>query len=401
MNQSAILFAAIGGLWVALNVWATRLIREGDEFAHHKTLMVISVWITPFIGALMIVLQRIGKSRQAKCEEGASQVLPTGFLLEEAPDVIHSGAPEIFSVVAHTAVVNGFPLLDWEALRKWAEATGEKEEYRQIQIEAQRAWLLHLRDAVGPGYLLLEGESTFILSPLLPRVTLATANFIAKARSRISKILDDGLAQFEGNEKSVLLVFDDEDTYYNYVACYYPDEGEFAFSGGMFIKAGIGHFVTKADHLTNMEPVIAHELTHSALSHLDLPIWLDEGLAVNTERLVIGGTQYMRYTTQELQEMHSSFWGEDEIQEFWAGSSFSRPDRGNMLSYELARILVEQLNKDWAAFVRFLCHARRADAGATAARDYLGVDLGGYVCALLEKSSIEAWAPNPGKWNLA
>lgn len=396
MNQSAYLVAIVGGVWLALNVWATRYIRKGDEYADHKTLMVISVWITPFIGALMILLQRIGRSRQEKFMARVSQTIPQGFRLEDAPDQIHIEAAGAFSVVENMSRVNGFPLMDWDAFRKWLIATGEQEAHREAEV--QRAWLLHLRDAMGPGYLLFECECAFVLSSLEPTVTLATADFIAKARSRISRILDSGLARFEDNGKAILLIFDDEETYYNYVACYYPDEGEFAFSGGMFIKAGIGHFVTKADHLTNMEPVIAHEMTHSALSHLELPVWLDEGLAVNTERLVIGGTQYMRHTAQELREMHDSFWGEQEIQEFWAGNSFFRPDQGNMLSYELARILVEQMNKDWTAFVRFLRHARRTDAGATAARDCLGVDLGVYVCALLGRSSPEEWAPNPGKW---
>jgi hypothetical protein len=38
-------------------------------------------------------------------------------------------------------------------------------------------------------------------------------------------------------------VLDSEEDYYRYVSIYYPSEGEFALSGGMFIHAGCPHFV--------------------------------------------------------------------------------------------------------------------------------------------------------------
>jgi hypothetical protein len=191
------------------------------------------------------------------------------------------------------------------------------------------------------------------------------------------------------------LVLDDEESYYDYLSCYYPEQGEFAFSGGIFIKSGCMHFVTKANRLSAMEPVIAHELTHSALAHLDLPTWLDEGLAVNTERLVVGGTQYMSHTAQELRNMHLAFWRDAEIAEFWSGLSFHRPDNGNLLSYELARIMVEQMNRDWASFVQFVLNAQRKDAGAAAAQEFMGIELGAYVSALLEREPRPEWSPIP------
>ena len=61
------------------------------------------------------------------------------------------------------------------------------------------------------------------------------------------------------------------------------------------------------------------------------------------------------------------FWGADEIQQFWSGKSFLRPDDGNMLSYDLARILVDQLSADWPRFATFVNDANLEDAGAGAA----------------------------------
>ena len=33
-----------------------------------------------------------------------------------------------------------------------------------------------------------------------------------------------------------------------------------------------------------------HEMTHGSVAHLPLPLWLNEGLAVNTERRLAGAT---------------------------------------------------------------------------------------------------------------
>lgn len=79
--------------------------------------------------------------------------------------------------------------------------------------------------------------------------------------------------------------------------------------------------------LAAIEPVIAHEMTHSALSHLALPRWLDEGLAVDTEQRLTG-VRPLIYTPQELRIKHLQFWGRDEVQEFWFGETFFGPMTG-------------------------------------------------------------------------
>jgi len=179
-------------------------------------------------------------------------------------------------------------------------------------VQSHRAWLMHLHEMLGPRFWLYETDDAFVLSSLEERVARATARCIANARKKVAHVLG-GLAHFPEGEKSVLLVMDDEEWYY-----------------------------------------------HSALAHPAL--WLDEGIAVNTEHK-IAPTGRGLYTPQE-------------IQEFWSGQSFARTDDGNMLSYELARVIVEQLAKSWESFERFVSHARREDAGAAAAAEHLGVDPG-------------------------
>ena len=88
------------------------------------------------------------------------------------------------------------------------------------------------------------------------------------------------------------------------------------------------------------------------------------------------------------------------MQEFWQGKSFRRPDDGNTLSYNLARILTENFGNDWPAFKQSVLSARFEDGGAEAARQHLGIELGEAVAALFEKEEDEpvAWNPRPELW---
>lgn len=395
-HATAITVLIILALWTLMNVSATRFVLRNDDYAHHKTLKIVSIWITPFFGALMILLEKRGQKMAAKYAGEDDGPLPPGFLGEPAPGELRISESLAFPLFEHLGTINGFPFIDWEALDIWIAANAGEDHRQEMNAQAKRAWLLHLKEVLGSHFRLYESADAYVLSPLENRVAMATADYIARAKYRVRNILSEDIARFPSDEKSILVVLDDEESYYTYLSCYYPEQGEFAFSGGIFVKSSCPHFVTKADRLSLMEPVIAHELTHSALAHLDLPSWLDEGLAVNTERLVVGGTPYMKHTAQELREMHQAFWRDEEIAEFWSGQSFLRPDNGNLLSYELARVMVEQMNRDWASFVQFVLNARREDAGAAAAQEFLGIELGAYVCTLLERELRAEWSPIPG-----
>lgn len=150
--------------------------------------------------------------------------------------------------------------------------------------------------------------------------------------------------------------------------------------------------------LRSIEPVVAHEMTHASVAHLCLPLWLNEGLAVNTEQRLVPPSGRPPHTPQEVHEKHGRFWNERTVQQFWSGASFTRPDDGQMLAYDLARIMVEQMAKDWATFRQFVLAANAGDGGAAAAREHLGAELGEYVCALMDHASCKGWSPNPPEW---
>ncbi|MGJ7498735.1 hypothetical protein ACSFBF_00105 [Variovorax sp. ZT5P49] len=390
--QEFLLFCA-GAFLLAINVHITMRIVASEEPLWRKVLILWMVWLIPFLGAW---LARIGMPRPSHASPARPGTKSDGFTADAAPENIALGDGPAFPLHEHMGLYNGLPLLDWQALKEWAGSMNDADLQRAAIEQGKRAWLLHLRDALGSHFRLYESSNAYVLSSLEDVVVAATAAYVTSTRKRIQRVLA-GIAHFGASDKSILLVVDDEETYYDYVSSYYPEGGEFAFSGGMFVDAGCAHFLAKRADLAAIEPVIAHEMTHSALSHLKLPRWLDEGLAVNTERK-LAGAGAMLYTPQELQRKHLKFWDEAKIQEFWSGQSFFRTDDGNLLSYELARILVEQMGRNWELFASFASNAKRDDGGAEAARNIFSADLGAYACALLEREPDPSWTPNPAAW---
>jgi hypothetical protein len=312
---------------------------------------------------------------------------------EAAPARVALEGGAEFPLAEHTTLHHGYPILDWEKVWAWTETF--EPEARQLEAWAacERAWLLQFRDALGARFRLDESDRAAVISSLEPHLAQATLGFMGKTLRRIGAVLD-GIARAGSG---TLIVFDDEESYYRYVSYYYPESGEFAFSGGMHIHKGYSHYVAVKSELRQVEATIAHEMTHSCLGHLPLPLWLNEGLAMNTEERLTGVKPSL-LTPDRLHDKLRRFWSVVSIQEFWSGRSFDRPGDSNQLSYALARIIVEQLAKDWGPFREFVLRADRADAGAAAARECLGLDLGSVVTVLLERETPKSWSPDPAKW---
>jgi hypothetical protein len=118
-----------------------------------------------------------------------------------------------------------------------------------------------LRDALGPEYRVEGSAGAVIVSSLAPNEARAALEFMEKTQRRIVHVLK-GIARPPELGKELLVVLDDEDAYYRYVSRFYPDAGEFAFSGGMHIDDGASYYVTTKADVRAIEPVIAHEMTH-------------------------------------------------------------------------------------------------------------------------------------------
>jgi hypothetical protein len=301
-----------------------------------------------------------------------------------------AGVP-VFDLRTHLTTSEGLPALDWDAVYSWLDTTEDEAIKAEAWGKAEHAWLTHMREALGGDYRLIESDQSIVLSSLTSSAANAMLTFMERTHQRILQILD-GVAELPTWGKDILIVFDDDDAYYRYASRYYPDAGEFAFSSGMHISSGCGHYITMKADLSSIEPIIAHESTHGCLGHLPLPLWLNEGLAVNMEARLTGKL-YSEWTPEQTRKEHLNFWGTQEIQQFWSGESFQRTDDGNRLSYDLARILVEQFSTDWESFKLFVLAADASDAGAEAASLHLGVDLGSAACSLMDESNLPAWKP--------
>jgi hypothetical protein len=315
---------------------------------------------------------------------------------DPAPREVSCGGADPFPIASRLITHNGFPILDGPKLWQWLEDSVPEAQRQAAWEKCELAWVLHFRDALGPQFRLDEGKTAMVLSSLPENVSKATIEYMQRTLKRVVAVLK-GIAEVLPWGKDLLIVFDDGERYYQYVSYYYPEKGEFAFSAGMYIYRDSGHFVTIKDDLRIIEPTIAHEMTHGVLTHLPLPLWLNEGVAVNTERRLAGSGSRL-HTPAQMRDKHRRFWSGRKIQEFWSGESFARTDDGNMLSYDLAQIIVEHLAKEWPSFKAFVLAADRNDGGAAAARTHLGVDLGALASALLERRSAADWTPDPSTW---
>lgn len=284
------------------------------------------------------------------------------------------------------------PIPDWQK-HAWPD-TVEPAALDRIFDGYAAAWVDALAGALPGDYRRTESDNFMLLSTMAPRPAAVLLDYVERSRRRVLATLQ-GIAADEGHGKTIVMVLADEEAYYRYVSHYGSESSEpEAFSGGMFIDAGYGHFVFAQAGFESMEPVVVHELTHCLVRHLPIPAWLNEGLAVNTEHRFVPTRP--RYRAEELQFLFGRFWNTQTIQEFWSGKSFLRPDDGQPLSYELARILVQLLDKDYERLVRFCAGATYEDGGEAASREVLGTGLGDLMQVVLGEGT---WTPDPAAWN--
>ncbi|MBD8525603.1 hypothetical protein [Pseudomarimonas arenosa] len=270
----------------------------------------------------------------------------------------------------------GIRHVDWPRVHRWLEALPQ-EDRTGLWLECERGWARWLLSDLGPQYGFAESEHSILLSPGSEREARLALNYLDRTKLRVLRLLEE-LAAPADPGKEILIVFEDADLYYRYVSAFDCADSQETVSSGVFLSFGCGHFASNTARIDRMEAVIVHEMTHSLLSHLGLPTWLDEGIAVNTE--VRLGHPYATVSHQrELLVKHRRHWNKRNLDSFWSGKSFYATDNVQELSYDLARILVVALASDWQAFKRFVQSAKHEDAGKAAAERLLEVDLDEFV----------------------
>ncbi len=281
---------------------------------------------------------------------------------------------------------------DWSRVFAWLETLPEDDQ-PAAWMACERAWLLGLSRSLGGGYRVFESANALLLASLDERMAQVTVNYLETTFSRIGRLLGD-FVPGPGMGKEVLLILDDQETYYRYVDAF-QDPEDSPMSAGMCINIDCVHFVTCNADLGMMEPTIVHEMTHSFLSGLPIPAWLNEGMAVNMERVFAGSGDVTH--DRELVARHRDYWTGDNIQSFWSGRAYLQRDQGSELAYDLGRSLVAALSSDWPRFMGFVAQASWDDAGDAAAQQHLDTDIGESVRAFVGGDEGD-WAPDPARW---
>ncbi|MBL8795039.1 MAG: hypothetical protein JNM56_14110 [Planctomycetia bacterium] len=290
-----------------------------------------------------------------------------------------------------TAIPEAFhlPRPNWDVIRTFIETKIGDVDRPHAWREAARQWLAATNRALGGAYGIVETESMLLFQPTGNEASEAVARLCQRALATVMDMLGS-LAGENWDGPLAILLFDRPETYYSYVAQFYP-EGNFGSSGGMCFQRDYVHIALYTQPLDRLEPTIAHEITHACLSHLELPAWLEEGV---TQAVEESFNSRHRFSLDDEQAVEiKQYWRRHGLQSFWWGGGFHLPDEGQGYSYQLSRILFQLLLSDHRGqFIEFVRDASAADAGDHSARRHLGKSVADLAAIFLGKGD---WTPVP------
>jgi hypothetical protein len=285
--------------------------------------------------------------------------------------------------------VEGFSRVEWDRVAKLVNTTVPTEEIGATWDAVALQWVGVIRDELGGSYRISESDDYILLSEYNDDQVKFLLRVTANAHSIILANLGPHAAT-GGGARNVILLLSDLDDYDHYIAYFYRGT-HIPPSGGVYINTGYQHIALSDRGPTDAAMTIVHELCHNAVHHLPVPAWLNEGVAVTLERKIsreIIIDLRSGILDGELADRHYAFWNEENIQEFWAGTTFHMKDEAQPLSYSLAEVLVHKLSGDHRLFLEFLANAHYGDGGQTAGLDVLGINLGDVAADFL----------GPGEW---
>ena len=297
----------------------------------------------------------------------------------------------------HFTLREGFTKPDWQAIGELVAEHIPESDWNDVYIALGRRWVNELAEQLGKGYRVVESENIFCVSNNRQQVVEDARRFFESARRKLMSILD-GMVDDAGYGKNVVLMFASLDDYYKYVSIFHQAEGEFPASGGMCLDTlGYAHFAFPSISFAEYRPVFVHELTHAVFRAHGLPLWLEEALAQLMEKEVAGHDYFILDYEKKL--AHQQHWNAETIQQFWSGDSWSIPDEGFGLSYNLAQIFLRNLMVDRRAsrakLAEFVNNADWRDAGQQAMNQVFSLTLGQLAAEFLGPGD---WEPDSKRW---
>jgi hypothetical protein len=300
-------------------------------------------------------------------------------------------------ITEHFHIEQAFCYPDWAAIGQSIEDNlPESEWYSAWDIVTLR-WIEKIRDKLAGGYQIYTTPNFMILSEAPARIIKDACHAYEEALKKILTTLE-GVASDGGYGKHVVMMFTTIDDYYAYITHFYP-EGDLPMSGGICIHKGYIHFALLTTDYNSYRTTLVHELTHGCVTHLPIPSWLNEALAMRMEQVICDSTVF--HLDQEMYDRHLAYWDEETIQQFWSGESWTIPGEGFELSYNLALVLWQKietrLSAPRAAVFEFILNAHFDDAGEAACQDTFGLSLGDLVSSFLGEGP---WTPAPALFSL-
>ena len=284
-----------------------------------------------------------------------------------------------------------YPFPDWERLADQVERSQAPESRHAAWCDLAFLWMEKVRDVLPSGYSLHESANFILLSRADRTKASELLLHLEKTNGKIKAALGPLLpGKLQG--KCPAILFSEENQFYDYVSMFFEEEeGSFGGMSGVYLNRGYGHFAMPSPDLARYAAVFAHELCHAYLSHLPLPLWLNEAITAGVEDAVEGSAPY--HLNREIIARHRAYWSPESIADFWEGHSFCYPDEGQELSYHLARFILQALYRGGETpkevMDAFFLEANYIDAGEAAAREILGISLGDCVSASLGEGSYE------------
>lgn len=289
--------------------------------------------------------------------------------------------------------IDGIPRPNWDAIYDYVDKNCPNQDQNTLWNDIARIWMTSLASNLSTDYTIHESDNFMLVTSKPDKYVSGFIKFLEYSLKKILATLH-GIASDDGYGKYVVIIFDDIDDYYSYLSYFYSEDGVYGLSSGVYMNKGYGHFAFPYQELSYAESIAAHEMTHALLTHLPIPTWLNEGMAVSIENFITDSSPLR--IDDKMYAKHQSFWGKDEIQEFWSGESFSRPDEGQELSYHMAQFAVDTLSKDYETFIQFVNKAHFSDGGESAANEVYEGSLGNLITNFFGDGE---WLPNPDVWN--
>jgi hypothetical protein len=263
------------------------------------------------------------------------------------------------------------PYPDWSKIAQVIDSLPPETPRKAAWSEAERQWLDEVCDVLGEPYVWVESGPVLLLTAREADAARALANMAQGALQVVHEVLGPPPSELRG--KLSILALTPADTYYTYISSFYAD-GDYGTSGGVCLSPNGHVHVAVIDVGIDLERTLVHEIVHVRLHGIDLPLWVEEGAAEVVSRKV-ARAQPLTLDARELRRLQH-WWQKRGLNDFWAGKTFSRSDRGQQLSYTLAEVLVSNMIADGGRrFAKFLADARAGDAGDSAAREHLGLSI--------------------------